>query len=449
MNRDKLINVLFEKGNHSKIEEMEVYINKISSMDINIYTGDLEAFTIKEEETLSVRGIYNGRMGYAYTEKLLAHTLDELIDNLIQYAENNHKDKIETMIPLGQEIKPVEKDHGLWDYSIEEKIKYMLDLEKRAYDTDPRIKTISRCNYKEETKEIYIKNTKGLALKDTHTFGMIHLGVVAETSGNMQTGYAHHVFNHLRDEYKDLLIEESVGDALNMLGATSIAPGNKEVILRNNVAAELFANFIPVFYGNVVQENLSLLKGRVGKSIAVSDLNIMEDPFKKDGVYYRTFDDEGTLVNKKYVVEKGLLRTLLHNNKTAEIEGVKSTGNGFRESHKSSIGMAATNLYIAEGQNSLKNMINTMNEGIVITEIHGLHAGINSISGNFSLSANGLLIKEGQVSRPLAQITIAGNFFSLLKNIKCIGKDTKFSSPSATYFGAPSIYVGSLSVSGK
>ena len=449
MNQEKIINLLFEIGKSKDIEEMEVYISKDSNMNINIYNGSLEKFIIAEEENLSLRGIYKGRMGYSYTEKLVEESLEELFENLIQYAENNHNGSIEEISSLQDEIKSQEKSNDLNRYSQEEKIEYMLDLEKRAYKVDKRVKTISQCSYNEKTQEVLIRNTNGLELADSHTIGTISLSAVTEEAGHMQTGYSHHVFNQLHQEYKDMLIEDSIGDALVMLGAKSIEPGSKEVILRNNVAANLFSNFINNFYGSRVQKNLSLMKGKLGEKVAAPNFNIIENPFMTRGKIYRSFDDEGSPTSKKHIIEDGILKTFLHNKNSGDKDGIASTGNAFRNSHKSSIGTLSTNMYIEEGKDSLEDMTKSMKDGVIITEIHGLHAGINSTSGDFSLSSNGLLVENGQITRPLAQITIAGNFYSMLKNIKHIGNDTKYSHPSGSYFGSPSICVGNLVISGK
>ncbi len=325
----------------------------------------------------------------------------------------------------------------------------MLNLEKKAYALDKRVKTIDGCGYQEKTEEVYIRNTKGLELEDSHTIGIIGLSAVTEEGNNMQTGHSHIVFKELLEDYEDSLIKDGVGDAIAMLGAESIESGNYEVILRNNVAADMFSNFSPIFLGSTVQKNLSLLKGKIGESVAVNCLNIVENPLMENGRYCRTFDDEGTPTYSKYIIEEGILRIFLHNNKTAEKNGIKSTGNGFRASHKSSIGVMSTNMYIEEGDKSLDDMIKSMDKGIIITDIHGLHAGINPTSGDFSLSSNGLLVENGKVVRSLAQITMAGNLYSMLKNIKYIGNDTKFSHPSSSIFGSPSIYIGSLTISGR
>ncbi|MSU00097.1 TldD/PmbA family protein [Tissierella pigra] len=445
-----LINLLFEKGKEYNIEEMEVYINKNSSVDFNIYEGELEKYIVAEETGLSLRGIYNGKMGYSYTEKLWEENLDELIKNLIQYAENNHSETVEKIASLaGEKSEFIPRKNLLNKYTEEEKINYLLDLEKRAYAVDKRVKTISGCSYSESTNSVYIRNTKGLELESSHAIGMMNLGAVAEEGKNMQTGYSHIVFNDLKEEYKDILIKDSVGDALSMLGSDQAESSNYNIILRNNVAADMFSNFLPIFFGNTVQKGLSLMKGKIDTEVAVESFSIVEDPLMDNGKYYRTFDDEGTLTSEKYIIENGVLKTFLYSNKTAEKDEVSSTGNGFRNSHKSSIDTMSTNMYIKEGNKTLEDMVKEMENGIIITDIDGLHAGINPTSGNFSLLSKGLLVEDGEITRPISQITMAGNLYEMLKNIKIIGNDTKFSHPSSNYFGSPSIYVGKLTIAGK
>lgn len=90
-----------------------------------------------------------------------------------------------------------------------------------------------------------------------------------------------------------------------------------------------------------------------------------------------------------------------------------------------------------------------LGDGLLITEVAGLHAGANAVSGDFSLSAKGFAVQNGQKTEPVKQITIAGNFFSLLTNIEAVGSDLKFGLPSSSQFGSPSILVKELSVAGK
>jgi PmbA protein len=90
-----------------------------------------------------------------------------------------------------------------------------------------------------------------------------------------------------------------------------------------------------------------------------------------------------------------------------------------------------------------------MGDGLLIANVQGLHSGANEISGDFSLSARGYLVKGGVRAGAVRQITVAGNFYQLLKDIALVGSDLRFDSASNSNFASPSVLVRSLSVAGK
>ncbi|GFN35165.1 TldD/PmbA family protein [Tepidimicrobium xylanilyticum] len=442
------IDRLFNRGKELGIEDMEVYVVEKSSTKFKIYKGELENQNISKEKALSLRGVYNGKMGYSYTEKLTEDSIDELISNLIQYAQCNEREYVER---LSGHVKIERKDRAnrLNQYDDEKKISFLKSIEKMAYSMDERVYLVQTCNYEEYENTVYIKNTKGLELKDSYGAAIISLFVVAKDNDDTQTGYSHRVIDDLLEEDKTALVDEAVKDAVNMLGASSIPSGNYKVILRNNVAADLFGTMVPVFLANMVQENMSLMKGKIGEQVGSDLLNIVEDPFLKRGIINRMFDDEGTPTFTKHIIKNGILKTILHNNKTAEKEGIKSTGNGFRTSHKSTIGVMPTNIYIEMGNNTLEEMIRSIDTGVLVTDIQGLHAGINTVSGEISLSSNGYYIEDGKITKPVNQITIAGNFYDMIKRIEALGDDIGFSISGNYYFVSPSMIIDRLTVSGN
>jgi PmbA protein len=101
---------------------------------------------------------------------------------------------------------------------------------------------------------------------------------------------------------------------------------------------------------------------------------------------------------------------------------------------------------VEKGVKSFDEMLVDCNSGVLITELAGLHSGLNSISGDFSLSAEGYEVKDGKRGCAVTQITIAGNFFELLKNIEAIGSDLKFGTSGV---GSPSILVKEIAVAGE
>ena len=198
-----------------------------------------------------------------------------------------------------------------------------------------------------------------------------------------------------------------------------------------------------IFSAEAVQKNISKLKGKLNEPVASSIVTLVDDPFLKDGLANSSFDDEGVPTSYKEIIQDGILKTYLYNLKTAYKDGVSSTGNGVKGSYKGTVGISSFNLYIKPSDKSFDKMIENIKEGIFITDFAGLHSGLNTISGDFSLAGEGFYIKDGKIDRPLNQITISGNFFELLKNIKDIANDIKFSFSSV---GSPSIMVEGLKV---
>ena len=107
--------------------------------------------------------------------------------------------------------------------------------------------------------------------------------------------------------------------------------------------------------------------------------------------------------------------------------------------------MAPSNFYIRPGSHSPSMLMQDAGRALLITDLMGLHSGANAVSGDFSLGAKGYLIENGRVQRAVNQITIAGNFFDLLKHILAVGDDLTF---GAGCFASPTLMVESLSVAG-
>jgi PmbA protein len=149
------------------------------------------------------------------------------------------------------------------------------------------------------------------------------------------------------------------------------------------------------------------------------------------------------------VIEQGVLKTFLHNTKTALKDGVDSTGHAYKASYKGTLSIAPSNFYIENGPQTYDELIESMEEGIMITSVQGLHSGTNVVSGDFSLAAHGYYVKHGKIEKPVNQITIAGNFYELLNNIEAIGDDLQFGRPSGGYVGSPTLKIKSLAVAGK
>ena len=171
----------------------------------------------------------------------------------------------------------------------------------------------------------------------------------------------------------------------------------------------------------------------------------MDDPLLPGGFGSQRFDGEGSASRTKAVIDGGVLTTLLHSRKTARKQGVETTGNASRPSVTAPIRVAPTNFFFKPGEKDLAALMADVGSGLVITDLAGLHSGANPTSGDFSLLSKGYTIENGQRGHAVEQITVAGNFYEVLKNIVAVGSDLDFSGSS---IGSPSVDVGTLKVSG-
>jgi PmbA protein len=162
------------------------------------------------------------------------------------------------------------------------------------------------------------------------------------------------------------------------------------------------------------------------------------------------FDGEGVATYRKNVVENGVLKTLLYDLTRAEKAGKQSTGNGQKHGYASSVSIAPYSFSVGAGDKTLDELMELAQDGILITECKGFHAGANAVTGDFSIESAGFRIRNGKRAEPIKSFTVAGNFFELLKSVHAIGNEIHWSPLGGfTTFGSPDLLVLGMSVAGK
>lgn len=442
---------LFEKANEEGFKDYEIYYINGESFKVTIYEGEIDQYSVNSNMGLSFRGLYNGKMGYSYTEILDDYALEMLIANAKENAMAIEDEDID-IIYDGKDtyVNLQGYNEELAKIDVDEKIKLALKLEKDTKAESDKVKTLDDCMVVSGEGERGIINSKGLDLKYRSNMIYAIVSPVVEDQGKVNTAFAFKATNNMKEIDTKSLAKEAVGDALAYTGAVSIPSGKYGVIIRNDVMADILSTFSGIFSAYNVQKGLSLLKGKVGSDIASKTVTIIDDPLMEKGLCSTPFDDEGVACYTKTIIEDGKLKTFLYNLKTAKKDGVKSTGNASKASYASTVGISPSNFYIKPGNKSFNELMIALGNGLLITEVQGLHSGANPVSGDFSLAAKGFEIKEGKKSRPVEQITVAGNFYNVLLDVVEAGEDLKFGVPSgSSCFGSPSLIVKELSVAGK
>ncbi|CEN90651.1 modulator of DNA gyrase [[Clostridium] sordellii] len=440
-------NILFEKALNEGFENCEVYYTDGENISITVYEGEVEKYNIDKSFGLSFRGMLNGKMGYSYTEILDDKAIDMLIKSAKEAASCIESNDIQFIYEGDKNYSEVKTySEKLENIDASKLIDIALELEKETKGYSDKVINLNACKISYSSSKNGIYNTKGLELNNKGNLLISYVIPIVEENNEKQDGIGYMIVDSMDELDTKKIAKQGVEDALSKLGGKSIPSGNYKTIIYNEAMASLLETFSDVFSAEEAQRGLSLLKGKENQCIASDIVSIIDDPLMDDGLASAPFDDEGVATFKKEIVSKGILNTLLHNLKTANKANLKTTGNGFKSSYSSPVSVEPTNFYIEKGMKTLEELMNELDEGVIITDFAGLHSGANSITGDFSLASKGFYIKDGRKIYPIDQITVAGNFFELLKNIKDIGNDLNFPISS---IGSPSVVVEGLSIAGK
>lgn len=440
-------NLLFEKAMEAGFNECEVYYSDGESISISVYEGEVEKYNLSKSFGLSFRGKINGKIGYSFTEILDESAIDMLINsakNSANLIENEDVQFIYEGDKKYSEVKTYYKE--LENINPERMIDLALNLEEEVKKYSDKVININGCKISYSSSNYGIYNTKGLELNNKDNILTSYVVPVVKDESGKNDGVGYVVASSLDEVNPAKIAKEGVEEALSKLGGKSIPSGSYKTIIYNEAMVQLLETFASTFSGDAAQKGLSLLKGKEGEIIASEVVTIIDDPLMDGGLASAPFDDEGVATFTKELVCEGKLITLLHNLKTANKQDIKSTGNGFKSSYASSVGVSESNLYLQNGKMSFDDLMKEINEGVIITDLAGLHSGANTVSGDFSLAAKGFYVENGKKSFPVEQITVAGNYFDLLKNIVVVGNDLKFPMSNV---GSPSVIATSLSIAGK
>lgn len=441
---------VFARGKQAGFTDMELYHSSSNRFQVRVFQGEVDSYTLAQEGGWSFRGRFNGKVGNAYTEV----PDEEAVEMLVRDARENAQVIDAEEQPLFFAGAPRYPDFAgysdqLAQVSAEDKIAFAKELEASALAADSRVKAANMCIVASLDDTVKIENNKGLQVQDRRNGAYCYLSVVVQAGKDTKTFGRFASSKTFSDLNAGKLAQEAVREALALLGAENMESGDLPVILRREAAATLLGAFAGVFSAENVQKNMSLLKGKLGQNVASPLVTLVDDPLLPEGLFSAPFDAEGVATKAKKVIDNGGLQTYLHNLKTAAKDGVESTGNASKRSYKADIAVAPSNMFIQAGDVALEQMIATMDKGVVVVDLQGAHSGANPVSGDFSLGAFGYLVEGGKIVRPVNQITVAGNFLELLRDVKLVGNDLHFGMPAGGQIGSPSLLVRSLSISGK
>jgi PmbA protein len=197
-----------------------------------------------------------------------------------------------------------------------------------------------------------------------------------------------------------------------------------------------------------VQRGRSLFADREGDEIADGAVVLTDDATDPEGPSSAPFDGEGSPSRRTPLIGDGRLLTFLFDARTARKAGRATTGNASRGSYRSPPSVGTTNLMLEPGSHDLDGLFRAAGEGLFVTEVAGLHSGVNPVSGTFSVGASGRLIEGGEAGTPVRELTIASDLVSMLKAVREVGFQARWV-PFGGSVKAPPILVAEMAISGS
>ena len=431
----------------------EAYAQDSVGREIRVFEGRVESLTEAGERGLGVRCWLDHRVGYAYGTELTDEGVSRIAGAAVEAARIADPDEFAE--PPEASPGPAPRIPGLADpkfakWKMERKVELAQLIEQAARDADPRVVGVETVVYADEELRVALASSTGLAGGYEATSAYAYLQAIAEADGDKQTGLGFGMGRSPQALDPHGIGMEGAGRATSLLGAVKPASRTCPVILDPIVAAS-FAGFIGgTLCADAVQRGRSPFAGRLGDGIASAALTLTDDGIDPAGLNSSPLDAEGSPRGRTSLIEAGRLAAYLHDSYTARRQGSEthSTANASRAGYRSPPSVSTSNLIVTPGPQGFEELLAQAGGGIYVTDVAGLHSGLNPVSGTFSVGATGRLIEGGELAAPADEFTIASDLESMLKAVSAVGSRPRWV-PFGGSVQTPAILIGEMAVGGR
>lgn len=422
----------------------EVVVRQATEFSVGVRLGEIETLKESDDRGLGLRVLIDGRQASVSGSDFSTDAINTLIREAVELARLTSQDET-AGLPDPLEFATTIPDLDLYDAEIaglstEDQIEMALRAERAAQQYSDQIINFDGGGFDSASGSLILANSLGFAGEVRSTSCSLASVPVAAEGGKMQRDYWYDV----RRKLSDLDSPEAIGEmaakrTLRKLGGRSIPTQSVPIVLEPNIARDLLGDIFNAASGESVFRKASFLVGQLGEKIASERLTVVDDGTIPRGLGSRPFDAEGLPTRRTIVIRNGVLESYLLNTYTARKLGLKSTANAGR-GLSGAPGVEAGNLYIEPGEHSPEEIIKSLAKGFLITELLGF--GVNIVTGDYSRSASGIWIENGELTFPIQGVTIAGNLKEMLNSIEMVGNDLDFRGSVVS----PTLLIGRMTV---
>lgn len=409
-------------------EELEVYVGRASETDVRAYDGEVESLSSASSAGVGIRVIASGRQGFAYAgsleQRVVAETLAEARDNVGFATADEH---VALAVPDG--VAPAALE--VWDDSVlamptARKVELALELERITRGADPRVRQVSSSDYGDLAAESAVATSTGIVAASRRTVCSVATDAIAGEGADSQSGYG---FSAARSPSAlDLgkASSDAVERAVRMLGATKARSGRFVVVFDPRIASTLLSVVSSALSGEAVVKGRSMFAGRIGESVGVPSLTLVDDPTDGRAFGASAYDAEGLACRRNVLIDSGVLCGFVYDSTSARRAGTASTASAVRGGYATTPGAGCRALLLSPGTLGAEAILASVGEGFYVQSVTGVHSGVNPVSGDFSVGAEGLMVRGGVLAEPVREVTIASTLQRMLQSIVHVGADVEW-----------------------
>ena len=422
----------------------EVIIRQRTELSVGVRLGEVETLQESTDQGLGLRVLIDGQQASVSGSDFSPDAVASLMNEAVDLARLTSADDT-AGLPDPQDLATTFPELDLWDQEIvelstEAKIEMALRAERAAQTYSNQISNFDGGGFDSAYGSLILANSLGFAGEFKTTSCSLASVPVAAEDGKMQRDYWYDV----RRKLSEMDSPEDIGvtaakRTLRKLGSRSVPTQAVPVVLEPNISRDLLGDIFSAASGESIFRKASFLVGQLGEQIANQRLTVVDNGLIPRGLGSRPFDGEGLPTRRTVVIREGVLESYLLNSYTARKLGLRSTGNAGR-GLSGAPGVEAGNLYIEAGPYSPDEIIKSISKGLLITELLGF--GVNIVTGDYSRSAGGIWIENGELTFPVQGVTIAGNLKEMLNSIEMIGNDLDFRGSVV----APTLLIGRMTI---
>ena len=414
-------------------EQVEAYVARVRRTSIRVFQGDVESLSSADSAGIGVRVVRGARVGFAWAgsiaEPAALQALEDARDNASYATEDPAAGLAE---PDG--IGPAAL--ALWREELAacpsgSKIALALDLERRVRAGDARIRQVVSSDYSDTLGESAIATSTGVSASSRRGTCLLHASALAGEGAETRTGSGYSVGRSLEDLDAERAARDAVERATRLLGARKPISRRLPVVFDPRVTATLLGIIAGPLSGDEVAKGRSLFAGRVGEQVACGEITLVDDPTEIAALGAASFDAEGIACRHNRLIDHGRLLGYLYDNHAARVAGSRSTASAVRGSYRTTPRVGARAVALEPGALGPEAILAEVGCGLFVQSVSGVHSGVNAVSGDFSVGAEGLLIRDGALAEPVRELTIASTIQRMLQHVVAVGSDLEWLPGSA------------------